>query len=164
MLRVKGRNVKENAHVKVRFSVRQRFLIDRSGIERLFDSSLWFTELLKLYCVILQLGAYHTIDLELNRKFKLSKYLWDSVHLDRLQQACDPTKSADVAAVVMQEGIAHVCLVTTSMTLLRAKIDMNIPRKRKGLTSQHDKAMNKFYDAILRALNQHVNFEGKHCE
>ncbi|KAG0419812.1 hypothetical protein HPB47_003859 [Ixodes persulcatus] len=54
--------------------------------------------------------------------------------------ACDPTQHADVAAVVMQEGLAHVCLVTSAMTLVRAKIDISIPRKRKGSCSQHDKA------------------------
>lgn len=30
------------------------------------------------------MGAYHTIDLELNRKFTLGKEEWDSVALDRL--------------------------------------------------------------------------------
>ena len=53
--------------------------------------------------------------------------------------ACDVTQHADVAAVVMQEGLAHVCLVTPSMTLVRSKIETSIPRKRKGLCSQHDK-------------------------
>lgn len=53
--------------------------------------------------------------------------------------ACDPAQHADLAAVVMQEGLAHVCLVTSNMTLVRAKIDVNIPRKRKGMCAQHDK-------------------------
>ena len=30
-----------------------------------------------------KMGAYHTIDLELNRKFTLTKAHWDSVHIDR---------------------------------------------------------------------------------
>lgn len=59
-------------------------------------------------------------------------------HLDI---ACDPAQHADLAAVVMQEGIAHVCLVTASMTLVRAKIDVNIPRKRKGMCGQHTKVL-----------------------
>lgn len=58
------------------------------------------------------------------------------------EEACDPMKRADVAAIVMQEGLAHVCLVMSSMTLVRAKIEMNIPRKRKGMCSQHDKVSN----------------------
>ena len=56
-----------------------------------------------------------------------------------LDQACDATKQADLGAVVMQEGIAHVCLVLSTMTIVRAKIEVNIPRKRKGNCQQHDK-------------------------
>lgn len=87
------------------------------------------------------MGAYHTLDLEMNRKFTLRKPLWDSVCLERVELAVDPTKSADVAAVIMQEGLAHVCLITSSMTLVRAKIDCNIPRKRKGFVQQHEKVL-----------------------
>lgn len=85
------------------------------------------------------MGAYHTLDLELNRKFILSKPEWDSVTLERIDMACDPTQNADVAAVIMQEGLAHVCLITCSMTLVRTKIDVTIPRKRKGHVQQHEK-------------------------
>jgi stalled ribosome rescue protein Dom34 len=38
------------------------------------------------------MGAYHTIDLEVNRKFTLSKAEWDSIALERVDQACDPTQ------------------------------------------------------------------------
>lgn len=34
--------------------------------------------------IIGQMGAYHTIELELNRKFTLAKKVWDSVVLDRI--------------------------------------------------------------------------------
>lgn len=86
-----------------------------------------------------KMGAYHTLDLELNRKFSLRKHEWDSVALERVDMACDPTQNADVAAIIMQEGLAHVCLITSSMTLVRAKIDVTIPRKRKGFVQQHEK-------------------------
>merc|ERR1712141_769647 len=56
-----------------------------------------------------KMGQYHTIDLELNRKFVLTKEEWDVVCIERIENACDPTKKADVGAIVMQEGIAHVC-------------------------------------------------------
>lgn len=38
------------------------------------------------------MGAYHTIDLEVNRKFTLAKSEWDSVALERVDTACDPTQ------------------------------------------------------------------------
>lgn len=38
------------------------------------------------------MGAYHTIDLELNRKFTLIKGEWDSIDLGRIEIATDPTQ------------------------------------------------------------------------
>jgi protein pelota len=85
------------------------------------------------------MGAYHTIDLEVNRKFEITKPEWDSIALERVETACDVAQKADVAAVIMQEGIAHICLITSNMTIVRSKIDMAIPRKRKNNSSQHEK-------------------------
>ncbi|XP_049867522.1 protein pelota [Pectinophora gossypiella] len=110
-----------------------------------------------------KMGAYHTLDLELNRKFTLQKICWDSVALERVEMACDPAANADVAAVVMQEGLAHVCLITPSMTLVRSKIDMTIPRKRKGFVQQHEKGLNKFYDAVMQSILRHVDFAVVKC-
>lgn len=110
-----------------------------------------------------KMGAYHTLDLELNRKFTLGKQEWDSVSLERIEMACDPTQHADLAAIVMQEGLAHLCLITPNMTLVRAKLETNIPRKRKGSCSQHDKGLNRFYDQILQAILRHINFDVVKC-
>uniref|UniRef100_A0A6M2DF58 Protein pelota homolog n=1 Tax=Xenopsylla cheopis TaxID=163159 RepID=A0A6M2DF58_XENCH len=110
-----------------------------------------------------KMGAYHTLDLELNRKFTLHKQLWDSVALERVDCACDVAQTADVAAVVMQEGLAHVCLITSSMTLVRSKIDQNIPRKRKGLVSQYESGLAKFFESVLQAILRHINFEIVKC-
>ena len=35
----------------------------------------------------------------------------DSFRLDRIEQATDPGRSADLAAVIMQEGLAQVIIV-----------------------------------------------------
>lgn len=107
----------------------------------------------------IKMGAYHTIDLEVNQKFTITKNEWDTVSLDRIEEACDPNKTADLAAVVMQEGLANVCLITPSMTLVKAKIEMNIPRKRKGFCANHDKSIDKFYERIIQALLTHINFD-----
>ncbi|PIO62981.1 eRF1 domain 2 [Teladorsagia circumcincta] len=82
---------------------------------------------------------------------------------ERLDTALDPTAQADVAAVVMHEGMAHVCLLTPAMTLVRAKIDMQIPRKRKAFTSQHEKGIQRFLDAVSAAFLRHVNFNVIKC-
>ncbi|CAL8084434.1 unnamed protein product [Orchesella dallaii] len=109
-----------------------------------------------------KMGAYHTLDLEVNRKFTVSK-VWDSVDLDRVESCCDPAQRADVAAVVMQEGLAHVCLVLSSMTLVRAKIDQSIPRKRHGNIGNYEKGLQKFFENVMQAVIRHVNFEIVKC-
>ena len=107
-----------------------------------------------------KMGQYHTIDLELNRKFTLFKSEWDSISLERLETACDPGQTADLGAIIMQEGLAHLCLITPSMTLDLTKIDVNIPRKRKGHCSQHEKGLQKFFEAIMQAILRHFKFDG----
>lgn len=57
-----------------------------------------------------------------------------------------------MAAVVMQEGFAQICLITNNMTIVRMKIDMNIPRKRKGNVKQHEKVSKSVTVAHLRAV------------
>ena len=85
------------------------------------------------------------MDIEENRKFTLKKNCWDIVALERIEMACDASQNAEVAAIVMQEGIAHVCLLSGAMTLVRAKIDVAIPRKRKGSASQFEKVPEPTY-------------------
>jgi protein pelota len=103
-------------------------------------------------------GAYHTIDLEPNRKFTLIKTCWDTIFLNRLEMACDAGRDADLAAVVMHHGLAYVCLITKHMTVTKAKLEVNIPKKGRGSTTQHDKAVNRFYEAVLQAVTRHIDF------
>ena len=44
------------------------------------------------------------------------KPCWDDMYLHRLNQATNPANNSDIAAVVMHEGLAHVCLLTSCMT------------------------------------------------
>uniref|UniRef100_A0A1B0FDG4 eRF1 domain-containing protein n=1 Tax=Glossina morsitans morsitans TaxID=37546 RepID=A0A1B0FDG4_GLOMM len=52
----------------------------------------------------------------------------------------------------VQDGLAHVCLITPSMTLIRSKIEVNIPRKRKGNIQQHEKGLAKFYENVMQSI------------
>uniref|UniRef100_A0A8W8KH66 eRF1 domain-containing protein n=1 Tax=Magallana gigas TaxID=29159 RepID=A0A8W8KH66_MAGGI len=65
------------------------------------------------------------------QKIHTRKARMDSIALERIEMACDPTQHADLAAVIMQEGLANVCLITSNMTIVRAKIETNIPAKEK---------------------------------
>nr|CAD7264190.1 unnamed protein product [Timema shepardi] len=56
-----------------------------------------------------KMGGYHTLDLEVNRKFTLGKAEWDSVSLDRVDSACDPVQGmARFFENVMQAILRHV--------------------------------------------------------
>ncbi|KAF2186671.1 hypothetical protein K469DRAFT_706664 [Zopfia rhizophila CBS 207.26] len=105
-----------------------------------------------------KLGSHHTLDLELQRKFTLEKGDgWDSVALEQLREACDTEKRADLWAVVMGEGLANICLITEHQTILRQRVEVPVPRKRKGGLDGHDKGMDKFYSTTLSTLLRHFD-------
>jgi protein pelota len=112
-----------------------------------------------------RMGAHHTITLEVGRQFRLEKSCWDQIFLDRLDVATHPEREAEIMAVVMAStGLAHICLVTEYLTLTRAKIDVNIPKKRGGGSSHHhSKAVTKFYEAVYQALLRHTDFTTIKC-
>lgn len=110
-----------------------------------------------------RLGAFHTLTLEVNQNFSIEKECWDQVYLDLLEEATHPERQAEVAAVVMQgTGLAHVCVVTGALTITKARIEVNIPKKRTG-SSQHPKAMKKFFEAVYQAVLRHVDFAKIKC-
>ncbi|KAI7866609.1 hypothetical protein BDF14DRAFT_1727975 [Spinellus fusiger] len=106
-----------------------------------------------------QMGSYHTIDLELNRHLTVVKPEWDTIALERVDESCDITTQAEVAAVVCQEGLANLCFLTQHMTVVKQRIETPIPRKRKGSVTNYDKGLTKFYEHIYQAIERHVRFD-----
>eukprot|EP00536_Pseudo-nitzschia_multiseries_P010197 jgi/Psemu1/25321/gm1.25321_g len=106
---------------------------------------------------MVRMGAHHTLTLELHQNFGLEKTCWDQIYLDLVDEACNPDRQAELAAVVMHMGLAHVCVVTGSMTLTKARIETNIPKKRTG-SSNNAKAINRFFEAVYQAILRHVDF------
>lgn len=104
-----------------------------------------------------RLGAHHTLTLELHQNFGLEKECWDQIYLDVIEEACNPERQAEVAAVVMNSGLAHVCLVTGALTITKARIETNIPKKRTG-SSQNAKATKNFFEAVYQAVLRHIDF------
>ncbi|KAH9619812.1 hypothetical protein KSS87_001163 [Heliosperma pusillum] len=125
ILRIRGKNVLENEHVKI--------------------------------------GAFHTLEIELHRPFVLRKDVWDSMSLDMLHQAADPTASADLAVIIMQEGLAHIMLIGKSVTLTRSRIEVSIPRKHGPAIAGYETALKKFFENVLQAFLKHVDFKVVRC-
>lgn len=106
----------------------------------------------------IRMGQYHTHQIELGRAFTVFKERWDGIHLDLLDDMSDPMKKAEVAAVVMQEGLAHVCLIKSSMTKTCARIEKTMPKKKFGNTA-FDKSMESFFREIYDAIARSINFD-----
>jgi protein pelota len=124
-IRLKGKNLTENEHVK--------------------------------------LGAYHTLEIEPNRSLTLTKENWDALDIDRVKQSTDPSASADVAVVMVTEGFAMVCLVGSSCTVVKSKIETSIPKKKGAATAGYDKAITTFYSRVYAAVVKHVDWNVIKC-
>jgi len=111
-----------------------------------------------------RLGAHHTLTLGMGIQFSLEKACWDQIFLDRLDESTHPERQAEVAAVVMSMGLCHVCLVTDYLTIVKAKLEVAIPKKRgAGATTNHAKAIVRFFEAIYQAILRHVDFSKVKC-
>jgi protein pelota len=109
-----------------------------------------------------RLGAYHTVHLELNRDFDLTKTSWDSISLERLNESTNPERAAEVAVIAMELGLAHLCLISGHMTITKAKLATSIPKKRSG-ASGHDKAIQRFYSNLYVAILKNIDFSKIKC-
>lgn len=126
------------------------------GVIRLKGKNLTESEWVKL-------GSYHTLELEEQRAFTIRKEAWDALDIERVRQACDPKLSADLAAVLITEGLAQVCLVGSATTLVRAKVEANLPRKRGAAAAGYDKAWDKFLNNVFEAVVRHVDWSIVKC-
>ncbi|PHH61611.1 hypothetical protein CDD81_8126 [Ophiocordyceps australis] len=108
-------------------------------------------------------GAHHTLDLEVNRTFTIIKPDldgsggWDSVCKDTLAQALSDDKDGAMAAVVMNEGLANICLITRFRTVLKTRVESVVPKKR-DTTAEQDAGMRRFFDKTLASLLRALDF------
>lgn len=58
--------------------------------------------------------------------------------MELVREACDPAKKADVWAVVMQEGLANLAVLTGARTVLRQRVEVAVPKKRGFGAGDHD--------------------------
>ncbi|KAM7273139.1 hypothetical protein ACFE04_027803 [Oxalis oulophora] len=151
-----GRGDSERVKLKLEIKVQETEYHKEGGVLRVRGKNILQNEHVKV-------GAFHTLELELHRPFVLRKVRWDSFALDTLQQAADPAASADLAVVLMQEGLAHIFLVGKSMTTTRARIETSIPRKHGPAIAGYESALNKFFEHVLQAFLKHVDFGVVRC-
>lgn len=63
--------------------------------------------------------------------------------MNLLRELSEITNNAENAAIIMDEGVAHLCYIKPSVTLLRHKVDKNVAKKSSG-ESIHKKSLDKF--------------------
>lgn len=106
----------------------------------------------------IKMGQYHTVSLELNQAIVIRKSCWDSIFIERLNEACNPASKAEIAAIVMQEGLAHICLLTQAMTITKLRIERNIPKKSQ-MNQNHNKSIIRFFEDIYEGIKKSINFD-----
>ncbi|KAK6456552.1 uncharacterized protein RJT20DRAFT_45547 [Scheffersomyces xylosifermentans] len=105
------------------------------------------------------LNSYHTAEIELNKDLTILKDNWDEYDMTILNDLCSIEKKADIGAVILEEGVAHICYVTDTMTVLKAKVEKSIPRKNSEYgTRDLDKAMNSFLTMVSETMLRHFDF------
>lgn len=121
-LRINGKNVKENKHVK--------------------------------------LGSYHTLDVEPERWVKVTKDCWDAISVEILEQALANVGKAEIGSILMNgEGLGLVCTTTPWGTMVKERVEVSMPKKKLGPTSQSEKALEKFLNNCVEAMLSHLRFD-----
>ena len=108
------------------------------------------------------IDQFQTCEISQGSFFSLYKKYWDEIHIDTLKASTDNSIKADLAALIMEEGVAHLYLISNNLTTLQGKVTQSIPKKRTGSTG-HDKSKKEFFSKILNQLVKQINFEIVKC-
>lgn len=71
--------------------------------------------------------------------FTLYKESWDSIYIDKLRDIVKNNDKSDLYAVVLEEGLANICLVRNSMCFVKSRVEKLIPGKGRGTDQQVSK-------------------------
>lgn len=110
-----------------------------------------------------RLGAYHTLDIGPQQALTIEKEAWDTVDLDRVQMAADPAASADLAVLLITDGLANLSLVGANATVHRARVEVNLPRKKGAAAAGRDKAVESYYNRVFMTVSRHVDWGVVKC-
>ena len=56
--------------------------------------------------------------------------------MEKLKEITNQSQSSEFYAVVLQDGLANVCVIRNSMCIMKSKVEKMIPGKGRGGTSQ----------------------------
>eukprot|EP01017_Pseudomicrothorax_dubius_P010032 TRINITY_DN1352_c0_g5_i1.p1 TRINITY_DN1352_c0_g5~~TRINITY_DN1352_c0_g5_i1.p1 ORF type:complete len:445 (+),score=135.42 TRINITY_DN1352_c0_g5_i1:32-1366(+) len=108
------------------------------------------------------IGKYHTIRIEPRDEITIIKAHWDKMHMKLLKEASDPAESAEVAAILMDEGFGNFFLLKSTMTYFIFNVSKNIPKKRSGM-AHAEKALNAFFEECMERFARAVDVSKLRC-
>lgn len=98
-------------------------------------------------------GAFHTIEIELNKPFWLRKKSWDRVSIETLKSGCNRPIGADITVLLMNQSSARLYLVGRSTSNLCASVDYGGNRRNLSV----------FFENVFHAFRKHVDFTVLRC-
>eukprot|EP01071_Lankesteria_metandrocarpae_P000708 Lankesteria_metandrocarpae@DN1097_c0_g1_i2.p1 len=101
-------------------------------------------------------GQYHTLQLGVGREVVIIKRNWDVLHRNRLADMLSPKKRGELAAVMVDIGIANLFWLTERLCKPLLKIKVDIPKSR-GIKDNHSKATERFYQQVYSGITQHLD-------
>ena len=105
-------------------------------------------------------GMFFAFEINFKYSFTLFKYDYTPFCKKTIEDSCNIELRSDIGAVVLQEGIAHVCSVTPYQTSLKSKITTSLPKKKRGIDAlKIDTKLDKFYVQIIENMIRHFDFQ-----
>eukprot|EP01129_Flabellula_baltica_P006584 TRINITY_DN2479_c0_g1_i1.p1 TRINITY_DN2479_c0_g1~~TRINITY_DN2479_c0_g1_i1.p1 ORF type:complete len:386 (-),score=110.58 TRINITY_DN2479_c0_g1_i1:12-1169(-) len=151
-----GKSNKERKKLNLEIAIEKIDFTPEDGVIRLSGPNMTENEWVKI-------GAYQSLTIENLKKFTLTKEYWDSVTIDFLNESLDPANRAEVAALLIDEGLANLVLITPYMTIDKFHLSVPIPKKRKYSVSKHDGSLKKFFENVYEGVKRNINFDIVKC-
>ncbi|KAK6943918.1 eRF1 domain 3 [Dillenia turbinata] len=92
-------------------------------------------------------GCFHTLDLETNKPFDLTKRIWDPDSILAVRDGANKSSAPDLAILLMQDGLANLFLIGKEKTKLASKIE----------------GSRKFFEKVAIEFRKHVDFSVIRC-
>lgn len=77
--------------------------------------------------------------------------MYEDLPLQVLDEIKASHEISEVAALIMEEGVAHLCLISAATTRLKQKIEKHVVKKKEK-NEQRDKSLQEFFHLCFLAL------------
>ncbi len=109
----------------------------------------------------LKMGQYHTFRIEEDLPLTIYKEMWMPYEMSLIKDLSHPKFGTEIGAMVMEEGVAHICYVKPEITLLKQKIQKNVSKKGAG-DDIYQKSLGKFFEECWNGIKS-VDFTEIKC-